>query len=230
LRGGDAVEANRIIVTGHFGSGKTEYALHDALQRGGSNIYLCDLDVINPYFRSRDYQEELESQGIKLVAPKGKLLKADLPIVTGEVMVRLKEKDSTVIIDVGGDEDGATVLGQFAPTIQTMAYEFLFVANVNRPSVATAEKMISVIQAIEKNSRLKVSGLVHNTHLCGEPMTIEDILRGESICEEVVNKLNIPLKYTMIEERLFKGLTEQLSFLHDRLIVFKRRLVSPWYV
>ena len=224
------MEANRIIVTGHYGSGKTEYALHDALQKDGSNIYLCDLDVINPYFRSRDYQDELESEGVNLVAPKGDLLKADLPIVTGEVMVRLKEKDSTVIIDVGGDEGGATVLGQFAPTIQSMPYEFLFIANVNRPSVATVDKMISVIKAIERNSRLKVSGLVHNTHLCGEPISMGDILNGESVCQEVSIKLNIPLKSTMIEEKLYKSLKEELPILSEQLIVFKRRLLSPWYV
>lgn len=230
MGGEGAMEAKRVIVTGHYGSGKTEYALHDAMQRDGFNVYLCDLDVINPYFRSRDYQEELASKGVNLVAPKGDLLKADLPIVTGEVMVRLKEKDSTVIIDVGGDEDGATVLGQFASTIKSMPYEFLFIANVNRPSVATSDKMISVIRAIEKNSRLKVTGLVHNTHLCGEPITMEELQQGESVCHDVSKTLDIPLKCTMIEESLYKELMKQLTFRRDRFIVFQRKLLSPWYV
>ncbi|WNF37938.1 hypothetical protein RJD24_05730 [Bacillaceae bacterium IKA-2] len=224
------MEVNHTIVAGHYGSGKTEYALHDALQRKGSNIYLCDLDVINPYFRSRDHQEELEAKGVNLVAPKGELLKADLPIVTGEVALRIKETESTVIIDVGGNEDGATVLGQFAALIETMPYEFLFVVNVNRPSVATAEKIIPVIRAIEKNSRLKVTGLVHNTHLCGEDLSKEDILEGESVCNEVFEKSGIPLKFTMIEERQYKGLKEELNFNSNRLIVFKRRLLAPWHV
>ncbi|WP_280768263.1 hypothetical protein [Salipaludibacillus daqingensis] len=223
------MESNRIIVTGHYGSGKTEYALHEALQKEGSQIYLCDLDVINPYFRSRDYKEELEVNGVNLVAPKGDLMKADLPIVTGEVAMRLNEKDATVIIDVGGDEDGATVLGQFAPVIEEMPYEFLFIANMNRPSVATAEKMISVIRAIELNSRLHVTGIIHNTHLCGEAVTSEEIHHGETVCQEVSKKLGVPLVATMIEEELYKEISESL-IAKEQLIIFKRRLRSPWYV
>lgn len=174
------IDKKRIkIITGHFGSGKTEIAINLALKEKEKyqKVAISDLDVINPYFRSRDTTDILEEKGIEVIAPKGKLATSDLPIVTREIYRVIYKEEYRLIIDVGGDKDGALALGQYYNDIKEMDYQMDYVINANRPLVNTVEGVINSIRQIESVSRLKVSGLINNTNL-GVETTLETIVKG----------------------------------------------------
>lgn len=192
-------------------------------------VYLCDLDVINPYFRSRDYENHLKSKGVQLVAPKGDLIKADLPIVTGEVYSVINDMNSHIILDVGGDKDGAIALGQFAHLIKAREYDFLFVANSNRPYVSNVRGILDCIEAVEKASRLKVTGLINNTHLGDEMVDPDNVVEGEKNAREAAEQLNIPFLFTTISEDTWNEWRKKEIQPNLQLIeIFERKLLTPW--
>lgn len=220
-----------LVVTGHFGSGKTEFALFKALEwreAGVKEIALCDLDVINPYFRAREMKEWLEMNQIDLVAPKAELMQSDLPVVSPEVSSRLKRATQKLILDAGGGKEGALATGQFSRLISKRDYEMWFVANLNRPEVSSHDKILSSIQGIEKNMRLKVTGIIHNTHLAGDPIPFQDIQNHAEVIASVSACLKIPLKATMIEKRVFESWEQAEQEQVKRPVVFDRKLRTPW--
>jgi len=217
------------IITGHFGSGKTEISINLALEE--KEIYpqvaLSDLDVINPYFRSREVSTLLEERGIELIAPKGQLATADLPIVSGEIHRVLHDPKYQLVIDVGGDKDGATVLGQYFNELKNQDYQMIFVVNVNRPYVSTVSGILGTIENIESVSRLKVSGLINNTNL-GIETQLSDIKNGFEITRETSRKLQIPFLYTTVSEEL-RSKIENLSFAKENTVkTIKRYMKLPW--
>ncbi|UCZ52777.1 hypothetical protein LGQ02_18640 [Bacillus shivajii] len=221
-----------IIITGHFGSGKTELALHTASQlkqQSDLPVSLCDIDVVNPYFRSRDYEKQLLDKEIHLVAPRGDLIQADLPIVTGEVSTVIEDQSRHVIIDVGGDKDGALALGQFSTLLANQPYEFWFVSNANRPYVSTVTGIKNTINEIEQTARLKVTGLINNTHLGDETFGADEVIKGEKLALEAEEKLHIPYMFSFISSKSwnhweFEGIQPPLK----NVEVFNRRLQTPW--
>ncbi|MBU9723988.1 MULTISPECIES: ATP-binding protein [Bacillaceae] len=226
------MERKLIIITGHFGSGKTELAMFYAskiVKTSKRPVALCDLDVINPYFRSRDYGKELSVEGVRLIAPKGELLKADLPIVTGEVAGVIENDHSHVIIDVGGDKDGALSLGQFSHLIKNRPYEFWFVLNANRPYVSTKLGIINTINEIENASRLKVTGIINNTHLGEDDYGPEEVVKGESLALQASMDLGIPFLFSLISNEVRKrwGRNEYTTSFKD-VEYFDRKLLAPW--
>lgn len=221
-----------LVITGHFGSGKTEFAFEQAIiwkAEKRNHIYLCDLDVINPYFRAREQKYWLEKQGIRLIAPPEELMHADLPIISPKVSAKLKDLSSSVIIDAGGDRDGATAIGQFSELIKARSYNFWFVANLNRPQVSDHETIIETIEAIERKSRLKITGLIHNTHLAGDYFSVTDLIMNETIVQAVAEEKNIPLIGTMVENRIYAKWSKEEKENIDKLILFDRKLKVPWH-
>lgn len=216
-----------IIITGHFGSGKTEISINLSLEEKTryEKVALTDLDVINPYFRSRDIGKYLESLGIELIAPKGQLATADLPIVSGEIYRVIHDPNYKVIIDVGGDKDGATALGQYFNDLKDLDYEMHFVVNINRPYVSTVSGIAETIKQIENVSRLKVSGLINNTNY-GLETTSDNIEEGCRITKEASERLNIPFLYTTISEHL-KDATMKITDEYDVKYI-KRFMKLPW--
>ncbi|OIJ15890.1 hypothetical protein BKP35_02560 [Anaerobacillus arseniciselenatis] len=216
------------ILTGHFGSGKTEIAINLAIEEAKAHdkVALNDLDVINPYFRSRDVEGELKEYGVELIAPKGLLATADLPIVSPEIYRVLKNQSYRVIIDVGGDKDGATALGQYYNDLKGEDYELIFVINANRPYVSTTEGVINTIKQIEDVSRLKVTGLINNTNYGCEHTTVENVLLGTEIAEEVSKKLEIPFLYTTLSEKIGDH-TQGFEALNN-INYIKRFMTLPW--
>ncbi|AOM82775.1 hypothetical protein [Salisediminibacterium beveridgei] len=223
---------NCLVITGHYGSGKTELALHQAMiwhKDNHHNLCLCDVDVINPYFRAREQKQWLEEQGIHLVAPSEELMHADLPIISPEVLAKLKDLNSSVILDAGGDHDGATAIGQFSESIKARSHEFWFVANLNRPQVSTKEKIMEMIDRIERKARLRITGLIHNTHLAGGDFPVEELISHERVVREVAAEKNIPLVGTMVERKVYdKWDPEKKNNIKD-LIIFSRKLTAPWH-
>ncbi|MDO4565160.1 MAG: ATP-binding protein [Clostridia bacterium] len=191
-----------IAVTGHYGSGKTEFAINLALQRRGERrVFLADLDIVNPYFCSRERKAELERLGIEVIVSLGGM-QIDIPALPPEILT-LFEPDIIGVMDVGGDPVGARVLARYEKQFQKTPYELLCVINANRPETNTADKAVAYLRAIEESSKLKVTGLVNNTHLLQETDAGE-INKGLELCNAVAGKTGIPLRYNAVDRRLFK--------------------------
>jgi len=213
-----------IIVTGHYGSGKTEFAVNLAfrLAREGNAVMLADLDIVNPYFCSRERREELSAKGIRLIASKG--ADSDLPAINPEVYALL-EPGVCGIMDVGGDAAGAQVLGRFSQKIKTIEHELLCVVNFNRPETGTPEKAEAYLREIEYSARLSVTGLVNNTHL-DHRTTMRDILRGAELLEELAFITCIPVKYHAWEEKF----SQQMQFPEAMRFPMQLYMKKPWEV
>ena len=187
------------IIAGHYGSGKSEISVNLALKE--KIDYIVDLDIINPYFRTRALDDLFQENNIHLVESTVKgMLNSDMPYVSGEGAIPFINKDITAIYDLGGTENGAKVLIQFldrATDIENI--DFLCTVNIFRPETATAEKIIHTITLLEAQTQLKITGLINNTNLIDET-TEEDLIEGERILTEVSEQLQLPIVYTVVEE------------------------------
>lgn len=204
---------NRIrIIVGHYGSGKTEFAVNYAvkLSKLGKKVVLADLDVVNPYFRSREKADELENLGVKVMGSSIKGNAVDVPSVSAEIYGPLQDESLDAILDVGGDPAGARALGRYHNFFEDGKYDMLFVVNANRPETQTLENVEKYIRDIERSSRAKVTGLINNTHLL-KSTTAEDVLSGQRLVEEVSDALNIPIKYVSALEHVAKELPHDIK-------------------
>ncbi|WP_130807777.1 ATP-binding protein [Senegalia massiliensis] len=204
---------NRIrIITGHYGSGKTEFAVNYAIQLAKANkkTAIADLDVVNPYFRSREKEEFLSDLGIRVIGSSIKGLASDVPAVSGEILTPLQDNTFDAVLDVGGDPAGARALGRYYEYFIEGNYDMFFVINANRPETREVEKTIQYLKNIEIQSRAKVTGIINNTHLL-KSTTVEDVIRGQKLCEEVSKNLNIPIKYISCIESIVKDLPNDLE-------------------
>ncbi len=185
------------IITGHYGSGKSEFAVNYALKlrkQIKGKLAISDLDVVNVYFRSRGRTAFLEEQGIHVIASSVDAPSLDIPALSAEIHTPLLNKDYDNIIDLGGDKVGATVIARYRNMIDDNDYDMFFVVNANREKTQNAEEVIAYIDEIERASKLKVTGLINNTHML-KATTIEDVIKGQSVCEEVSKIRQIPIKY-----------------------------------
>lgn len=215
------------ILSGHFGSGKTEIAINLALseRQKHEKVAINDLDIINPYYRTRDVANIFQQRDIELIAPKSHLATSDLPIVSGEIYRVLHDHRYRLIVDAGGDKDGATALGQYYHEWKEFSPELLFVLNKNRPYVSTLEGALYTIEQIEKASRLKITGIINNSNL-GKETTMQDVQTGFELCCRVAEKLEIPILYTTISNHLKKE-AEEFANNHD-VIFIERFMKLPW--
>lgn len=155
------------ILVGHFGSGKTEIAVNCAfkLAAAGQPVSLVDLDVIKPYFRSRSARSLLEKAGVDLVAPSGDNYYADLPIIVPRVRSLCKDVSRRIIIDAGGDDTGARVLGSLSDVLDGDEADFFLVLNFRRPLTPDVESAVAMANEIQARARLQINGVVSNTHV-----------------------------------------------------------------
>jgi hypothetical protein len=198
------------IIVGHFGSGKTEISLNGALSLAKTtrDVTVVDLDLVKPYFRSRAARALLESHGIGLVSPGGEHHHADLPIVVPEIRNVLVGKGGKVIVDVGGDDTGARVLGSLAGVIPPADTDCLLVLNFRRPFTRNVGEAVKMIEEIEAVSRIKVTGLISNTHLMNET-TPEVVTEGYRLSHETSEALGIPLVTVAVDRNTLDGLDER---------------------
>ncbi len=210
------------IITGHYGSGKTEFAVNLAfrLARAGHAVTLADLDIVNPYFCSREQKEPLETVGVRVIVSAGG--QGDLPALNPAIF-SLLESGVCGIMDVGGDPAGARVLGRFAQKIRKIEHEFLCVLNFNRPETATPEKAERYLREIEHSAQLTATGLINNTHLCGET-TAEYVLRGEKLAQAVAASTGIPVLYNAFPRRL----TGEVDLPKETLFPMDLMMKKPW--
>lgn len=208
------------IFVGAYGSGKTEVSMNYAvkLRQEHEKVALIDLDIVNPYFRSREAAEQLEKIGVKVIFPKGQLRTADLPALSPEILSFLQDPDCHVIFDVGGNEIGATALGRYKPYFKEGEYEMVFVVNTLRPFTKDVPEIEEMFKQISITSRLQITHLVANINLVTKTK-IEDVLKGYPIVKEVADNLNLPIKYLAVEESLrdrveLKQFAEPIAYLH----------------
>jgi MinD-like ATPase involved in chromosome partitioning or flagellar assembly len=197
------------IFTGHFGSGKTEISINYAinLAKQGKKVAIVDIDIVNPYFCVRDIGEHLNKEyGIKVIASNPHYSNAELAVVPSEVISVFNDKSYEVVMDIGGDENGAVVLGQYNRFFREEPYDLYFVINNNRPQTSNVEGTEEYIRNIEYTSRLKVTHLISNTNLSYET-TSEDILKGDKEVKELSEKTKLPYKYTTCR----RDLTEDIK-------------------
>ena len=212
------------IITGHYGTGKTEFAVNLALHMAsrGQTVSLADLDIVNPYFRSRERRDLLSEHGIRLIASSQACTDADVPSLPAELNAILDDRQITGILDIGGDRVGARVLARYRPRIIGEDYQLLYVLNANRPEVRDVGSAIDYLRAIESVTGLVCFGIVNNTHLCGET-TADDVRKGAALAQAVSQETGIPIVCHVAHEALAPELTD-LSPLFPIAI----RMKKPW--
>ena len=183
------------LFAGHYGSGKTNIAVNYALLLAGEGKKVCiaDLDIVNPYFRTKDSQKELEAAGIDLISPQYANSNVDLPALPAASYRLVQDKQSFGIMDIGGDDRGAYALGRFVPSIlEENNYRMVFVANACRPLTRTAEDALEVMREIEAACGLRFTDLINNTNL-GSETTAETVLGAASYMQELSRLSGLPV-------------------------------------
>lgn len=201
------------IVTGHYGSGKSEFSVSLALRldAAGRRVALADLDIVNPYFRSREAAELLEARGVRVISSTlGHVSTLELPAISPEVRAPLADPGTDVIVDLGGDAVGARVLAQFRADVVRRPYELLVVVNAYRPETATCAGVLDHLRRIEATTGLRASGLVSNTHLLRDTTT-HDVLAGLALCREASAASGVPVRYVAGLPDALAGLGDEAS-------------------
>lgn len=209
------------IITGHYGSGKSEFSVNLAINKGIK--YLVDLDIVNPYFRTRELAEKLEETGIKFISsPVSSSLGSDLPYIAKEAFTLLNGNNK-VIYDLGGDPIGAIILRQFHDKIDLNEVDLLLCVNVYRNQTSSKEKIIEMLRSIENSGGIKITGLINNSNFLRETK-IDDIAYAEKIIKEVAKEVNLPILYTGVYEKIASSICN----VEGELIPLKLYLRKEW--
>ena len=215
------------IITGHYGSGKTEYAVNLALRLAaeGKKTVLADLDIVNPYFRSYEQTQRLEAAGIRVIVTSCGGV-ADIPAINPAVLSVFQDRSWTGVLDIGGDPIGARVLARFAPQLQGEEFDLLYVLNANRPETRDLERALAYMRGIEAECHQKVTGIVNNTHLCGET-TAAEILKGARLAGQLSQKTGLPVVCHAAQRRL---LPEVQNTLIEPILPMDLYMKKPWEI
>ena len=204
------------IFSGHYGSGKTNIALTYALseREKGKKVAIADIDIVNPYFRTKDSEQLLAEQGIRLICSEYANTNIDIPALPQDIYAIVDDRSLTCILDVGGDERGALALGRISPAIrEENDYDMIFVANRYRPLTATVEGAMEVLREIEAACGLSFTAIVNNSNL-GAETEAEDILSSVAFGEALSAAAGIPLVATAVTEPMYRALSERMTGLY----------------
>lgn len=205
------------VFSGHYGSGKTNVALSVALglARSGQSVTVADLDIVNPYFRTKDSARELEKAGIELICSDYANTNVDIPALPQSMYAITDDRSRKVVVDLGGDDRGALALGRLAPAIiEENDFDLFAVINMFRPLTKTAEETVGVMKEIEAASGLRFTGLVNNSNL-GEETTPETVLSSLPYAEETARLTGLPIVMTTVEKELYPLLKEKIPNLEE---------------
>lgn len=216
------------IITGHYGSGKTEFAVNYVTKLRESvegKVAIADLDIVNVYFRSREKKEELEAKEIRVIASNLDTAVADVPAVSGAMTMPVTNKEYQYVIDLGGNDVGTLVLGRIKPLLDHSETDFFMVVNTYRPNTATPEGVIEQMEILEYAAGLKVTGFINNTNLVRET-NAECLRHGDEILREVTKRTGVPVKYvSYVEELMTEEIPEGLS---GELFPMKFNMRETW--
>lgn len=199
------------LLCGHYGSGKTNIAVNMAfdLKNQKENVAIADLDIVNPYFRTKDSIQDFNEKNIRLICSEYANSNVDIPALPQDMYAITDDKNLNVIIDVGGDDRGALALGRLSEKIKKENnYEMLMVVNFYRPLTQDVDSMIEVMKEIEFACNIKITGLINNSNL-GELTTPDDILKTVPKAKELSEKTSLPIVMTSVEEKIYKILENE---------------------
>ena len=201
------------LFAGHYGSGKTNiavnYALHLAAE--GKKVCIADLDIVNPYFRTKDSAAVLEKAGVELISPQFANTNVDLPALPAEAYRLVQDKQVFGIMDIGGDDRGAYALGRYTPFIKDENdYRMAFVANPYRPLTRTPEEALEVMREIEAACSLSFTCIVNNANLSTET-TPEAVLETAGYMEALSALSGLPLWLTAAEQTVASQLAGKID-------------------
>ena len=192
------------LFAGHYGSGKTNIAVNYALHLAGEGKKVCiaDLDIVNPYFRTKDSAQVLEAAGVHLISPTFANTNVDLPALPAEAYRLVTDKSIYGIMDIGGDDRGAYALGRYVPAMKEEGnYRMVFVANCYRPLTRTPEEALEVMREIENACGLTFTDIVNNSNLASET-TPETILASKDYIEKLSQLSGLPIWLTTAEKEV----------------------------
>lgn len=201
------------LLCGHYGSGKTNVALNMAyeIKESYDNVAIADLDIVNPYFRTKDSARELEAKGIRLIVSEFAGTNVDIPAMPAEMYSITADKSMKAVIDVGGDDRGALALGRISPQIvEENDYEMLLVINKFRPLTPDAESTVEVMREIEVAGKIKFTGIVNNSNL-GELTEAQDVLDSVEYAKAVSALTGLPVKCTAVKKELYTELEGKID-------------------
>lgn len=202
-----------VLLSGHYGSGKTNIAVNLAfiMKEKCERVAIADIDIVNPYFRTRDSKGELEDAGIRVIASEFASSNVDLPALPSDVYAITSDQSLQAVIDVGGDDRGALALGRWRDAIiEENNYEMLLVVNRFRPLTRSAEATIEVMREIETAAGMHFTAVVNNSNL-GEETTAEDVLASQAYADEICALTGLPLRMTCVHERLYPELKDKID-------------------
>ena len=201
------------LFAGHYGSGKTNIAVNYALLLAGEGKKVCiaDMDIVNPYFRTKDSAKVLADAGVDLISPKFANTNVDLPALPAESYRLVQDKSIYGIMDIGGDDRGAYALGRFVPYLkEENNYRMIFVANAYRPLTRTPEDALEVMREIEEACGLKFTDIVNNANL-GNETTPETVLEALPYMERLSALSGLPIFAHTAQTAVAKGLEGKLE-------------------
>jgi hypothetical protein len=215
------------IFTGRFGTGKTEVAINYALALTNveDSVRLTDMDVVTPYYRSRDMTEKLADKGVEVMSPSEITRDIHLPAISARIWGSLESEGGLTVMDVGGDSQGARAIGQFKALFERAGYVMYLVVNPYRPFNATVERIAETKDDMEANTRLQVGALVSNPNLIADT-TLEIVEQGHLLVERASEELGLPVAFLCMEERLLADGVEEL-YAHP-VLPLTRHLRPPW--
>ena len=201
------------LLCGHYGSGKTNIAVNMALdlKKRYDSVAVADLDIVNPYFRTKDSAKDFEENGIRLIVSEYANSNLDIPALPQDMYAITDDKSLHVIIDVGGDDRGALALGRIAPAlIEENDYEMLLVVNKFRPLTPDAASTIEVMREIEAAGGIRFTGIANNSNL-GDETTADDVLASVQYADEVSELSGLPVVMTTVKEDLYNELSGKIE-------------------
>ena len=198
------------LFAGHYGSGKTNIAVNYALllAKEGKKVCIADLDIVNPYFRTKDSERELEKNGITLICSQYANSNVDLPAIPAESYRLVQDKSCFGVIDIGGDDRGAYALGRFADAIKAEgSYRMAFVLNCFRPLTSTVDDAIEIMREIETAAGIKFNCIVNNSNI-GSETTAEIFLKTMDFAKELSEKTDLPIWLNTAEKSVAEKLCD----------------------
>ena len=200
------------IFAGHYGSGKTNIAVSYALSlaKEGKDVTIADLDIVNPYYRTKDSSEILEKNGIDLISSPYANTNVDVPALPSEAYRVTDDLSRYAVIDVGGDDRGALAMGRYSPKLlEENNFDMLAVINCFRPLTSDALSTVEVMREVELACKMPFTGIINNSNL-GRDTTEETVLSSLAYAEEVSRITGLPIVMTSVLEELYPGLKDKI--------------------
>ncbi|MBQ8808151.1 MAG: hypothetical protein IJZ81_02460 [Clostridia bacterium] len=214
------------IFSGHYGSGKTNVAVNYALwlKQYRNKVSIADLDIVNPYFRTKDSMAVLAQKGVELISSEYANSNVDVPALPAETYGVIQNKEISAVIDVGGDDRGALALGRYSEAIKEDGdYELLFVINKFRPLTRNADMTLEIMAEIEKACHMKFTAIVNDSNI-GDETAPEDVLSSLDYANEVSKRAGIPIKMTTVKKDLYESLSDKI----DNLMPIELYVRQSW--